>query len=143
MDMTEHGSMELKTEGEPRLDAESKEAEIPSIRPLIPIGPDRKKRTGKEKFVKHDDEHNDKRQRQAAGAKKKEDAIPAEIDDWLDKVKHTLGMSASFDVQIREMTFSGQRTGLLFLSSFAKDTALTEVLKRLTYLSPTVSAMTP
>lgn len=71
----------------------------------------------------------------AADRKEKED-IPADMDEWLDKIKRTLGLESSFDVQVREMTFGGRRTGLLFLSSFAKDTALTEILKRLSYLSP-------
>ncbi|MFD2332197.1 spore germination protein [Cohnella sp. GCM10020058] len=136
MDMTEHGSMELNKEGSPRLNADTKEEEIPPIRPLIPADPERKRRTGKDKFVKHDEERNEKQTKQTDNEKKPEDIMPAEMNDWLEKVKKTFGMSASFDVQIREMTFSGCRTGLLFLSSFAKDTALTEVLKRLSYLTP-------
>ena len=34
------------------------------------------------------------------------------------------------------MTFGERRTALFFLNGFAKDTILTEVLKRLTYLQP-------
>lgn len=66
----------------------------------------------------------------------RKEPIPAEFDEWYVKVKDTFGMDASFDVQVREMTLGGVRTGLLFLSSFAKDASLMEILKRLTYLSP-------
>ncbi|WP_254639020.1 spore germination protein [Cohnella sp. GbtcB17] len=138
MDMTEHGSMELNKEGANRPNEHSDN--MPPFRPLIPTDPDKRKRTGKDKFARHDEERNEKgkekRAPQPDDAKKTEEGFPAEIDEWLAKVKETLGMPAAFDVQIREMTFSGRRTGLLFLSSFAKDTALTELLKRLSYLSP-------
>ncbi|MFC5699826.1 spore germination protein [Cohnella faecalis] len=64
------------------------------------------------------------------------DEIPDEIDEWKKRLKPALGLDASFDVQVREMTFGERRTAILFFSVFAKDSALTEILKRLTYLQP-------
>lgn len=64
------------------------------------------------------------------------DRIEPRFDDWLDQLREFAGYEASFDVQVRQMTFGGRRTGLLFLSTFAKDSALTEILKRLSYLDP-------
>jgi stage V sporulation protein AF len=63
-----------------------------------------------------------------------DDEIPADWDAWMKGLKERIGLGRNFDVQIREMTVGRKRTALLFLSSLAKDAALTEVLKRLTYL---------
>ncbi|THF78472.1 spore germination protein [Cohnella fermenti] len=70
------------------------------------------------------------------GEVKPEDRIPDRIDEWLEKLKKESGLDTSFDVQVRQMTFGHKRTGILFLSPFAKDTALTEILKRLSQLDP-------
>ncbi|WHX47426.1 spore germination protein [Paenibacillus woosongensis] len=62
------------------------------------------------------------------------------ISEDLDTTKKTLeevvGLGKSFDIDFREMTFGETRTGLFFISGFAKEDILQEILKRLTYLSP-------
>ncbi|MFC5650876.1 spore germination protein [Paenibacillus solisilvae] len=62
--------------------------------------------------------------------------IPEEIDQFTQKLEEEIGFKKSFDVVVREMTFGDKRTALFFLNGFAKDTILTEILKRLTYLEP-------
>jgi stage V sporulation protein AF len=62
--------------------------------------------------------------------------IPEQIDRFTEKLEEEIGFKKSFDVVVREMTFGDKRTALFFLNGFAKDTILTEVLKRLTYLQP-------
>lgn len=143
MDMTEHGSMDLNKEGGPPQDEPVQANGSSMIRPLVPgEGGSRRKRTGKDKFS-HEEKQTDGQEKSEKQDKdqdkdqdKGQDPIPVHIEDWHEKVKKTLGMDASFDVQVREMTLGGARTGLLFLSSFAKDASLMEILKRLTYLSP-------
>lgn len=62
------------------------------------------------------------------------------IDTSLTVTKETLGqvmgLGSSFDVVFREMSFAGHKAALLFISGFAKDVILDEILKRLTYLTP-------
>ncbi|RUS48119.1 spore germination protein [Cohnella sp. AR92] len=67
---------------------------------------------------------------------KPEDRIPPRIEDWLEALKKESGLEASFDVQVRQMTFGDKRTGFFFLSCMIKDTAMTEILKRLSQLDP-------
>ncbi|CAI6057179.1 spore germination protein [Cohnella sp. JJ-181] len=141
MDTTEHGSMDLNREGGLPPGNEPKEGKGPgpAIRPLIPVEPRGSRRTGKDKFARHEPQREDgssKKAKDEQRSENAEDRIPDHMDEWLDKIKRTLGLEKSFDVQVRDMTFGGCRTGLLFLSSFAKDTALTEILKRLSYLTP-------
>ncbi|BBH21055.1 spore germination protein [Paenibacillus baekrokdamisoli] len=61
-------------------------------------------------------------------------SIPAQIECFTKKLEEEIGFKKSFDVVVREMTFGEKRTALFFLNGFAKDTILTEVLKRLSYL---------
>ncbi len=60
--------------------------------------------------------------------------IPEALDEVLTRLENELGYKLSFDVVVREMTFGEKRTALLCLNGLTKDTLLTEVLKRLTYL---------
>nr|WP_246120294.1 spore germination protein [Cohnella terricola] len=69
-------------------------------------------------------------------ARKSQQRIPDNIEDWKKMLEASIGLDKSFEVQIREMNFGGRRVGMLFLSVFAKDTALTEIIKRLSYLDP-------
>ncbi|MDQ0088173.1 stage V sporulation protein AF [Paenibacillus anaericanus] len=63
-----------------------------------------------------------------------------EINDSLEITKQTLkeviGLGESFDIEFREMTFGGRKTALFYISGFAKDEIMQDVLKRLTYLEP-------
>ncbi len=61
--------------------------------------------------------------------------IPDSIDDVKRALEEKIGLGISFDVTFREMVFGGVRCSFLYMNGFAKDTALIEVIKRLTYAS--------
>ncbi|MFD0670481.1 spore germination protein [Cohnella sp. GCM10027633] len=67
---------------------------------------------------------------------REDDDIPDRLDAFKESLKEAMGFEKSFEVQVREMVVGEKTIALLFLSVFAKDTALTEILKRLTYLEP-------
>lgn len=67
---------------------------------------------------------------------KPNDRIPERMDDWLEELRVRAGYQDSFDVQVRRMTLGGKHVGILFLSTFTKDTVLTELIERLTFLDP-------
>lgn len=69
-----------------------------------------------------------------AGEEGNSEGIPADLDEVIERLKSEVGYETSFDVVVREMTFGERRTALFFMNGLAKDTLLTEVLKRLTYL---------
>ncbi|MFC4808433.1 spore germination protein [Paenibacillus sp. GCM10023250] len=60
--------------------------------------------------------------------------IPASLEGFKQKLEEEVGYKTSFDIVLREMTFGDRRVAFFFFNGFAKDTILTEVLKRLTYL---------
>ncbi|WP_235946597.1 spore germination protein [Paenibacillus glycinis] len=60
--------------------------------------------------------------------------IPDTLEGFKDRLEEEIGYKTSFDIVLREMTFGDRRVALFFFNGFAKDTILTEVLKRLTYL---------
>lgn len=62
--------------------------------------------------------------------------IPSDLDEVLARLEHEIGYKTSFDVVVREMTFGERRTAMLCMNGLVKDTLLTEVLKRLTFLQP-------
>ncbi|WP_373293839.1 spore germination protein [Paenibacillus albidus] len=64
------------------------------------------------------------------------DEIPCSLETAKKTLTEVMGLGSSFDVVFREMSFGGQPAALLFISGFAKDTILDEILKRLTYLTP-------
>ncbi|OXS61336.1 spore germination protein [Cohnella sp. CIP 111063] len=69
-------------------------------------------------------------------ARKSQERIPSDLERWKELLTETIGLDKSFEVQVREMTFGGRKVAMLFLSVFAKDASLTEIIKRLTYLDP-------
>lgn len=69
-------------------------------------------------------------------ADERDDVIPARLEAFKEALKEAMGYEKSFEVQVREMVVGETSIALLFLSVFAKDTALTEILTRLTYLEP-------
>ncbi|MGO4544270.1 spore germination protein [Paenibacillus sp. 2TAB23] len=73
-----------------------------------------------------------------ADSKGKEDIvpIPTDLDEVLSRLENEIGYKTSFDVVVREMTFGDRRTAMLCMNGLVKDTLLTEVLKRLTFLQP-------
>lgn len=66
----------------------------------------------------------------------KRQPVPHKLDDFRQLLEKSVGLGDSFDVVAREMTFGKRRTSLFFMNGFVKDVVLTEVLKRLTYLTP-------
>ncbi|KRE54489.1 stage V sporulation protein AF [Paenibacillus sp. Soil522] len=82
-----------------------------------------------------------KRQRIGSGVsetarKEEKSPIPDHLDTVLDRLEKEIGYKTSFDVVVREMTFGEKRTAMLCMNGLAKDSILTEVLKRLTFLQP-------
>ncbi|MFD3258762.1 spore germination protein [Paenibacillus lentus] len=63
-------------------------------------------------------------------------SISEDLDTTRKTLEEVVGLGKSFDVDFREMAFGDVRTGLFFVSGFAKEDILQEILKRLTYLSP-------
>jgi stage V sporulation protein AF len=119
METTEHGSMDLSDAGHPGLHSGEQE----------------------DQSERGDNESNEQASGKAQGSgsqqsRKLDVRIPENIKRWKEMVKESIGLDKSFEVQVREMTFSNQHVALLFLSVFAKDASLTEILKRLTYLEP-------
>jgi stage V sporulation protein AF len=116
METTEHGSMDLE------------HAKYhPSIHPEELGGISDKK----------DEESNEDTNPSASEqARKPQRRIPDDMGQWKELLKKSIGFEKSFEVQVREMTFGKRHIAFLFLSVFAKDTSLTEIIKRLTYLDP-------
>lgn len=65
-----------------------------------------------------------------------EDRVPEKISVLKETLKEVMGYGVSFDVIIREMTFAGRPAALLFLNGFTNDVIVSEILTRLTYLTP-------
>jgi stage V sporulation protein AF len=61
--------------------------------------------------------------------------IPDSMEDVKRALEEKVGLGISFDVTFREMVFGGVRCSFLYMNGFAKDEALIEVIKRLTYAS--------
>jgi stage V sporulation protein AF len=76
------------------------------------------KLTGKEKALKNTDD------------------IAATLEGIKRTLEEQVGLNQSFDVLLREMVFGGKKTGILYLNGLVKDTVLTEIIKRLTYIKP-------
>jgi len=100
------------------------------------IGPDPEDDAAKRR--REDDIFARSRLRLDEQSKKKleEHPIPARMSAFKQMLEDQVGLGVSFDVVLREMTFGERRTAMLFMNGLSKDTTLTEVLKRLTYLHP-------
>ncbi|MCR8636867.1 spore germination protein [Paenibacillus radicis (ex Xue et al. 2023)] len=61
----------------------------------------------------------------------KDDVIYTDFSELKRELEKRVGFNISFDVVFREMVFGGQKTGIFYYNGFAKDTVLTEILKRL------------
>ncbi|MGO4787725.1 spore germination protein [Paenibacillus sp. 2KB_20] len=64
------------------------------------------------------------------------DHVPAKLSELKKVLKEVIGLGVSFDVVFREMNFAGRNAGLLFLNGFTNDVVVTDILTRLTYLTP-------
>jgi stage V sporulation protein AF len=71
-----------------------------------------------------------------AKALKNTDDIASSLEDIKRTLEEQVGLNKSFDVLLREMVFGGKKTGIFYLNGLVKDTVLTEVIKRLTYIEP-------
>lgn len=60
--------------------------------------------------------------------------IPPSIKDIERALQEKVGLGVSFDVTFRKMSFGGVQCAFLYINGFAKDDALIEVIKRLTYV---------
>lgn len=65
---------------------------------------------------------------------KNEDSIFTRIDEVKRTLEEKVGLHQSFDLVFREMVFGTKRTAFFYLNGFAKDTVLTDIIMRLTYL---------
>lgn len=61
--------------------------------------------------------------------------IPRKISEVKKILEERVGLGVSFDVVLREMTFGGKHCAFFYMNGFAKDTALIEVIKRLSYVN--------
>lgn len=66
----------------------------------------------------------------------KSDRISRDLSTTRQTLVKVIGLDESFDVNFREMTYAGCKTGLFFITGFAKDNIMQEIIKRLTYLTP-------
>lgn len=62
------------------------------------------------------------------------DEISRNLEETKKTLEQVVGLGQSFDVEFREMTFGDVHTGLFYITGFAKDEIMQEILKRLTYL---------
>lgn len=62
------------------------------------------------------------------------DVISPDLGETKKTLEHVVGLGKSFDIDFREMTFGDVKTGLFYITGFAKDSIMQEILKRLTYL---------
>jgi stage V sporulation protein AF len=121
MEMTEHGSMDLDNAAHPKV--------LPSDNDKEPIN---ESESGGSKAKQQSKENGPGSQQ----SREPEVSIPDNMQEWKQLLKDTIGLDKSFEVQVREIKLGHKHIALLFLSVFAKDTSLTEILKRLTYLDP-------
>ncbi|MNK08850.1 Spore germination protein B1 [compost metagenome] len=66
----------------------------------------------------------------------KSDRISKDLSTTRKTLVKVIGLDESFDVNFREMTYAGRKTGMFFITGFAKDNIMQEIIKRLTYLTP-------
>ncbi|WP_054957171.1 spore germination protein [Paenibacillus dakarensis] len=64
------------------------------------------------------------------------DDIPERMKDLKATLSEVLGLGVSFDIVLRDMEVAGKETGLLFINGFVNDEVITEILTRLSYLTP-------
>ncbi len=133
METTEHGSMDLDHAGAKNGYQHAREdvdGNMEQDRGPIPHNSSNRSRQGQQGGRKEISPSSSEQ------ARKSQHRIPDNMNDWKELLKETIGLDKSFEVQVREMTFGGRRAAFLFLSVFAKDTSLMEIIKRLTYLEP-------
>ncbi|MFB9277285.1 spore germination protein [Cohnella cellulosilytica] len=132
METTEHGSMDLSHADRPR--------NVPEDRDGIRERDRENEGDGSRRSARRDQERRDGEERPMPSAsetaRRTQERIPQDLESWKELLTATIGLDKSFEVQVREMTFGGRKVALLFLSVFAKDASLTEIIKRLTYLDP-------
>lgn len=130
METTEHGSMDLEHINHPGHLGQQGHRGHSGNHPDEPEG----NRKSNEQQSKQEDSRGSGTGSQQS--RKPEIRIPESIGQWKKMLEASIGLGKSFEVQIREMIVGKRHVALLFLSVFAKDASLTEILKRLTYIDP-------
>jgi stage V sporulation protein AF len=67
---------------------------------------------------------------------RRDERLPEKLEDFRRMLEEEIGLGESLDVILREMTFGDRRTALFCLNGFGKDIVLTDVLSRLSYVTP-------
>ncbi|MDF2644263.1 MAG: stage sporulation protein [Paenibacillus sp.] len=67
-------------------------------------------------------------------ALKIQEDIPRSIREVQRVLEERVGLNRSFDLVLREMVFGAKRVGIFYCNGFAKDTVLTDIITRLTYV---------
>lgn len=62
--------------------------------------------------------------------------IPDDLDKVLERLKKEIGLGVSFDLVVREMTIGDRRTAFFYMNGLTSSLLLTEIITRLTYLTP-------
>jgi stage V sporulation protein AF len=131
LETTEHGSMDLEHAGHPGIHPGENEEDHEH-------GPSRSD-------ANHQNSHhtqqgqwdtNNQSPTDSEQARKPQREIPDDMGEWKELLKKYIGFEKSFEVIVREMTFGKRHVAFLFLSVFAKDASITEIIKRLTYIDP-------
>jgi len=65
---------------------------------------------------------------------KETDVIPGTMEELKRALEEKIGLGVSFDVVLREMVFGGKKCGIFYLNGFVKDTILTDIITRLSYV---------
>jgi stage V sporulation protein AF len=83
----------------------------------------------------HGQAHAQSQGRRGQSESEQKQPMPASLDELKPMLEQEAGLNTSFDVVLREMTFGGRRTALFYMNGLVNSAALTEVLKRLSYLT--------
>ncbi|RKN84646.1 spore germination protein [Paenibacillus ginsengarvi] len=63
-----------------------------------------------------------------------EHGIPRNLEEVKQTLQEKVGLDTSFDLVFREMEFATKKTAFFYANGFAKDTVLTDIITRLSYL---------
>jgi stage V sporulation protein AF len=135
METTEHGSMDLEHAGHPGIHSGESEGDYEEDAKGS-NGNSQESHQSQQSQRDPNNKDNSVEPSASEQARKPQRRIPDDMGEWKELLKKSIGYEKSFEVQLREMTFGKRHVAFLFLSVFAKDASLTEIIKRLTYLDP-------
>jgi stage V sporulation protein AF len=131
METTEHGSMDLEHAGHPGIHPGENEEDCEQGA----RGSDGNHKESQQ-GQRDSNPHKSMSPSDSEQARKPQYRIPDDMGEWKELLKKFIGYEKSFEVQVREMTFGKRHVAFLFLSVFAKDASISEIIKRLSYLEP-------